>query len=361
MKLSAQLRRVEKAAGIGQRCLDCRRHYILFSDEIKLTPPADLYVTSCGTCDQALKLIHSGFTERERTVLIAVSGNTFSDSKKWLASYAWVHHLPRYLEVEKIGEAEERRLRGLLHSGNATLKASARKQVAVLDEYEANKRAQAAKMAKVKEREQSRLQKSAEEKGYDVVIAALDRVREKRREIGDTDLFHYYVMAEMEVFMWGEKSKETLKLIEDRKKFLADEKARQQAEEEERQRKREEERQLREEERKRQHEEYLARQRGETSSSVATSTDSEEDNAMETLKSLMPPNIYEAYKADQEAANKEPLTGNLKFSSSPFERKEAEPQPPPDDRTMLYQRRLAHFKRTGVWLPEDRCPADWYY
>jgi hypothetical protein len=310
MKLSAQLRKIEKAAGIGERCLDCRRHYILFADEIKLTPPSELYVTSCAGCDQTLKLIHSGYTKRERSVLIAVSGNTFSDSKKWLASYAWMHHLPRFQEIEKIGEAEERRLRDLLHSDNSILRASARKQVAVLNEYAAQKKAQMARVEKVKERSQSRLEKRSEEKGYDVVIAALERVRERRREIGDVDLFNYYIMAEMEVFMWGEKSEETLKLIEGRKKFLADEKARQKAEEEERQRKREEERRLREEERKRQHEEYLAGQRGETPVPVATPAASK-DNTNDLLKSLMPPNVYQVYQNAQKLHDKE---GHSKIS-----------------------------------------------
>src|SRR5213078_826431 len=94
---------------------------------------------------------------------------------------------------------------------------------------------------------------------YAPVLAALGDVMARRAEIRDEELFRYSVMAEMEVFMWGGKSAETLRLIEDRQRRLADEEGERKREAEERERKYQEERRLREEERKRQHEEYLAR------------------------------------------------------------------------------------------------------
>lgn len=34
-------------------------------------------------------------------------------------------------------------------------------------------------------------------------------------------------------------------------------------------------------------------------------------------------------------------------------------RPPPDDGTLAYQRRLAHWKETGEWLPDARLPSSW--
>ncbi len=62
MSLTARLKKVEKAAGIGQRCLSCRVHYIRYGDEIKRTVAADLFVTFCRGCSQPLTMVHSGYT-----------------------------------------------------------------------------------------------------------------------------------------------------------------------------------------------------------------------------------------------------------------------------------------------------------
>jgi hypothetical protein len=87
----------------------------------------------------------------------------------------------------------------------------------------------------------------------------------------------------------------------------------------------------------------------------------EKPDPTETLKALLPPSAYSAYKEAQELANKTKPPGYMKFPGSPFERKEPEQKPPADDGTMLYQRKLAHWKRTRVWLPDHQCPADWYF
>src|SRR2546423_1820807 len=189
MSIAARLGRVEKRAGVGRRCLSCRAHYIRLSDEIRRTAPAELFVTACRTCKQTLKEIHSGYTERERAVLAAVSSD-YSDASKWLASSAWVYHLPRFQEIERIGEAEEKRLRELVRSDNSALRQSARKRVKVLDEDAAHK-------TKLVEAADKRKQRGAAEeeadKIYAPVLAALDEVRGRRAEIEDQDLFCYCV------------------------------------------------------------------------------------------------------------------------------------------------------------------------
>ncbi|MFL6212041.1 MAG: hypothetical protein ACJ74W_24550 [Pyrinomonadaceae bacterium] len=216
MSIAARLKRLEQAAGIGQRCLSCRVHYIRFGDEIRRTAPTDLFVTTCATCKQTLKEIHSGYTERERAVLVAISAD-HTDSVKRLASNLWMLYLPRFQEIKEIGEAEERRLRELVHSANLTLRQLARKRLKVLDEYAAHQQIRLEAAVKSEQRTEQ------EESVYAPVLAAREEVRERRDEIIDYNLFCYYVMAEMEVFMWGEKSKETLQIIAARQRQLAEE------------------------------------------------------------------------------------------------------------------------------------------
>src|ERR1051325_10169728 len=137
MSIDASLKRIEKTTGVGERCLKCRVHYIRFGDEIRRTPAADLFVTTCATCKQTLKFILSGYTEREREVLKALSSDRelHNDASRYLATYAWTRHLPRFQEIIRIGEAEEKRLRSLARD------LKARKAVLTLDEYAAEKAA----------------------------------------------------------------------------------------------------------------------------------------------------------------------------------------------------------------------------
>jgi len=247
MSIAARLRKVEKAAGVGGRCLSCRDHYIRYGNEIRRTAPNDLLLTVCDNCGHTIKLIYSGCTERERSVLTAAAldDRLRSDPVKWIASYAWIQYMPRYLEILRIGEEEETRLRDAMRSDK-----SAMRQVNVLNEYAAHeKRLEVAyNLAK----EQLRHQKDGFWADYFIVYGTLDEVRKRQPEINDDLLFSFLVMAEMEVFMWGEKSAETLKLVGDRQREI----------EEEAERKRfEEEKRKRDEEFKRRDKEFLNRSR----------------------------------------------------------------------------------------------------
>jgi hypothetical protein len=135
VSIKGALKRLEGAAGVGLRCLNCRVHYIRLGEAIRCADPADLYVTTCGRCGHTLKFLHSGYTPRERVVLVYVSTSPESEQNaaKWIASYAWAHHLPRHLEIEKIGEAEEKRLRSLPKDKEA------RRRVQILEEAEARR------------------------------------------------------------------------------------------------------------------------------------------------------------------------------------------------------------------------------
>jgi hypothetical protein len=209
VSIKGALRKLEEAAGVGCRCLRCRVHYIRFGDEIRRTHPADLFVSTCADCGQTLKLIHSGYTPRERVVLVSIisDSTTQGDAAKWVAAYAWTRHLPRFSEMKEVGRAAEKRLR------DAVADPEARRRVKVLDEYAAHK---------------ARVTAAAEETpevppDWHKVIDALDVLRNSRNArplMKDDKVFSYSVMAEMEVFMWGAKSEETLNLIEDRRAEL---------------------------------------------------------------------------------------------------------------------------------------------
>ena len=193
MSVKAALKRLEDAEGVGRRCLNCRVHYIKFGDEIRRTAVADLFVTACGACGRELKLILSGLTPREREVAIYVSTAPASehDGEKWIASYAWIHNHPRHLEVERIGEAEEKRLRGLKGPNE-------QRQVKALDEY----------AYKIEAMTTVQGGSSALPPAWEAVFDAHDEVKKRRDSnaepmLKDEKFYAYTVMAEMEVFMWG--------------------------------------------------------------------------------------------------------------------------------------------------------------
>ena len=259
MSVAAQLKKLEKAAGIGERCLNCKVHYIKFGDEIRRTLPVDISLTTCASCGFEIKAIHAGFTERERKVLIyvATAKKRLMDAPQWLASYAWMNHLPRFGEIEQIGAAEEKRLRDAVKTDP-----SARRWVKMLDDYKLYQD----RMLRIHEETKKRELKQRMRDTCAPVMEALDEVRKEQRTL-DHLIFRYRVMSEMEVFMWGEKSKETLKLIEDRQHVLDEEARERKREADERERKYQEEKRQREEDRKRQHEEYLARARAQSSGS----------------------------------------------------------------------------------------------
>lgn len=215
MSIKAKVKRLEEAVGIGQQCLDCRVHYIRFGAEIRRTAPEDTYQSTCHQCGQTLAVIQSGYSERDRKVLRLVA-DVQGDLAKWLAANFWMQHHPRFQEIKNIGDAEETRLRGLLRSENPVLRETARKKVKVLDEYKAAQESFVQKQQEVIEQG-----KDDGDDTYARPVAILEGMRERRGEIGDHRLYCYCVMAAMEEFIWGEKSAETLALLESRKRELA--------------------------------------------------------------------------------------------------------------------------------------------
>jgi hypothetical protein len=117
-------------------------------------------------------------------------------------------------------------------------------------------------------------------------------------------------------------------------------------------------------ERQRQHEEYLARSRGEAQQSPlgrcgAAGPESQpsseaQPSHSDILKKLMGESTYNAMRAAQGLANDRSSTDaqRLRSIEIPYIEAEQESQPPPDDGTIGYQQKLAHWKKTGVWPPD---------
>ena len=119
-------------------------------------------------------------------------------------------------------------------------------------------------------------------------------------------------------------------------------------------------------ERQRQNEEYLARARGETQQSSSgrsggaspeshSSSEASQPNPSDILKHLMGESAYNAMRAAEGFASDRQSTDaqGRRSIEIPYIPQEQEPQPPPDDGTLRYQQKLAHWRKTGVWLPDE--------
>lgn len=130
-------------------------------------------------------------------------------------------------------------------------------------------------------------------------------------------------MEACELVLWGEADPETLSEIEAR----TVEAEGFEREREEKRRAEGEEKRRREEERERQRLEAVRRQ----------------NPAPVQLDPLPPDNGFKGRRA---------IYPKHEISRPSWEPQESKSQPPPDDGTIAYQQKLAHWRRTGVWLPD---------
>jgi hypothetical protein len=160
------------------------------------------------------------------------------------------------------------------------------------------------------------------------------------------------VMRLCERVIWGQGLPETSEAF---RQALASVKAFEQ-ERERLQREKEEAERKREEERKRQHEEYLARKSSQQSVKVQPVTAQLDKTAVDNdLKVLMGETAYNAMRQAENLANTNQITDTRERKRIELPHFSAEPEskPPPDDGTFRYQQKLAHWRKTGVWLPDD--------
>jgi hypothetical protein len=108
-------------------------------------------------------------------------------------------------------------------------------------------------------------------------------------------------------------------------------------------------------ERQRQHEEYLARTRSQQSVNVQPvkpqSANPDHDNL---LRDLMGETAYNAMREAQALGrdNRPTTAQGRRLIEIPYIPPEQESEPPPNDGTLDYQQKLAHWRKTGVWPPD---------
>jgi hypothetical protein len=108
-------------------------------------------------------------------------------------------------------------------------------------------------------------------------------------------------------------------------------------------------------ERERQHNEYLARMRAEQPVSVQPSTQRTDPSLDDFLRQAMGEPVYNAMMEAQGLASSSRSTDSQgrKRIELPYIPREPESKLPPDDGTIRYQQKLAHWRRTGVWPPDE--------
>lgn len=115
-------------------------------------------------------------------------------------------------------------------------------------------------------------------------------------------------------------------------------------------------------ERERQHEEYLARKRGQQPASVQPIMPQPSAPVIDdSLRLLMGEAAYNAMIQSRQLTNSSLSTDGQgrKVIEIPYIPSEQESQPPPDDGTLRYQQKLAHWRQTGVWLPDEWQKPEW--
>ena len=155
-----------------------------------------------------------------------------------------------------------------------------------------------------------------------------------------------------EVVIWGKASAETLSEIA----FFEAQESVVIAEAQEKRRKNEEERAQKAAEEQRKHEEYLARTRSQQSANaqpVAPQPANPDHDKF--LREVMGETAYSAMREAQAVGKDNPATDahGRRRTELPYIPPEPESKPPPDDGTLRYQQKLAHWRKTGVWLPDD--------
>lgn len=114
-------------------------------------------------------------------------------------------------------------------------------------------------------------------------------------------------------------------------------------------------------ERQREREEYLARVRGDKPTTAQTTVpqQSATSNVEEYLRSQMGEATYNAWKEARQRSSRATDEQGRRMIEIPYIAQEIEPTPPPDDGTIRYQQKLAHWKMTGVWPPDKGQEPRW--
>jgi hypothetical protein len=202
---------LERRAGVGRLCIDCKRRLIRYADLIRRTPRDAVLVVTCDGCGFPQHIILDGHTEREKGLIREMHGprgRTLEARRRRFAIQVYLMMTPRQRAIEAAGDAEEKRLRGI-----APAPAAVRSQLKVLDEYAAvaADRQAARRMLISEDEEETRVTRRAV---FREVMSVVDEARAQAQKAGDDELYRLLVMTKLEEFIFGETLPETLDRIE---------------------------------------------------------------------------------------------------------------------------------------------------
>jgi hypothetical protein len=238
---------LERRAGVGRLCIDCKRRLIRYADLIRRTPRDGVLVLTCDGCGFPQHIILDGHTEREKELIREMHGprgRTLEARRRRFAVQVYLMMTPRQRAIEAAGDAEEKRLRGI-----APAPAAVRSQLKVLDEYAAvaADRQAARRMLISEDEEETRVTRRAV---FREVMSVVDEARAQAQQADDEELYRLLVMTKLEAFIFGETLPETLERIEAHERGVREAKEAREREAREREERYERERREREERRR---------------------------------------------------------------------------------------------------------------
>jgi hypothetical protein len=211
MTVKARVVKLEHKAGVGQLCLDCKRHLIRYSDIIRRTPRDGVLVTPCDGCGFPRHVILYGHTEREQELLRELGrprGRTLEERRRRFTVMVYLMMTPRQGEIEAAGDAEEKRLRDIKPPPS-----DVRTQLKVLDEYGAvlASRQAARRLLVSEEKDEERCSRRAPLRH---AMAVVEEARAEALKADDEELYRLLVMLKLEPYLFGDALPETREKIE---------------------------------------------------------------------------------------------------------------------------------------------------
>src|ERR1043165_8107288 len=372
-RLSARLTKLEEAAKRVVRCAWCRYHLIpsvepsLTKDTRKAseTARASSVEVSCPFCGSKYLQNVGGMTPEEKESFLLwyrkYDGETYRDVRAFAAKRWWTY---RWI------------VQGSLYPAPYRPPAPQRKPT-----RHERERALLKEQADKLEKDAKELEKRLYEPRAFPLVATLEGITEGLKELDRkpyTPGFIYYPPAESkarqlliyarlmeacELALWGEARPDTLAEIEARSAEVS---AFEETREREKREREEKERREREEKERREREER-ERQRLEREAAPRPATPARDVSGYyQTARHSQGLQPIEFPPPDNKPAFFDPFSDDDAFLSrgqppDPLALYVARwgNRPPPDDGTLAYQRRLAHWKETGEWLPDARLPSYW--
>jgi hypothetical protein len=373
MRLDAKLSKLEQKAKTTLRCDWCRfslHDMSPSSQKAKESASADYMQAACSWCGSVYSVNLIGLSENQRTALkifyMKNDGECYRDERV-AAANDWFH---ASLVVAKWagGKLEKEFERGEEKAKNqpSYYRQPKQKKKSRHAQAQAEIKDQAYKFLRKMALQEQKLHGPAKHTlhariealahlqldllGYAPKPFNHEKMTAKEKAVR-TIIYKLSVMQLCEPVIWGKVLPDTAEAL-----LLAEKLAKEFEEERERVKlEREETERQREEERQRQREEYLARTRSQQPAHVPPVPGQPANSAHDDfLRRAMGETAYNAMRKAQGLANNSHATDaqGRRRIETPYISPDQGSMPPPNDGTLRYQQKLAHYRLTGVW-PRD--------